>query len=185
MFATKHVVFPAVKVTEAPVCWLPSNAVTLKPAAILIEDASLFTPPRLTISAVLKFPVPVKLATQPPKLQCWKSCTIGVPPPPGVVTEICPLWAEVPAWSIAATEKLYVVLGERFWIVTLVPDTELTSVPFWKMRYWMVQLAPAVEPFQLRVRLLDVTFEAPRPVGTLGITVHPPAPEQAPMLVHG
>ena len=109
--------------TEAPVCLLPSNSVALKPAATLIEDASLSSPPRLTMSAVLKLPVPVKLAAQPPKLQCWKSCTIGVPPA-RVVTVICPLWAEVPAWSIAATEKRYVVLEARPEIVTLVPDTE-------------------------------------------------------------
>jgi hypothetical protein len=133
---------------------------------------------------VLKFPVPVKLATQPPKLQCWKSCTIAVPPP-WVVIVVCPLWAEVPAWSVAATEKRYVVLEARPEIVTLVPDTVLTSVPSRKMRYWMVQFGPAVEAFQLRFTLLDVTFEALRPLGTLGITVHPPPPEQFPMFVHG
>jgi hypothetical protein len=91
LVAVKQVVSPAVRTTEAPPCWLPSNSVTRKPAAILIEDASLSSPPRLTMSAVLKLPVPVKLAAQPVKPQCWKSCTIGVPPRGGVVTEICPL----------------------------------------------------------------------------------------------
>jgi len=86
---------------------------------------------------------------------------------------------------MAATEKRNVVLEARFDIVTLVPDTDATSVPFWKMRYWMVHPEPALEPFQLRVTLLEVTFEAPRPPGTLGITVHPPPPEQAPTLVQG
>jgi hypothetical protein len=58
-------------------------------------------------------------------------------------------------------------------------------VPFWKTRYWIVQPAPAVDAFQLRATLFDVTFEAVRPVGTLGITVHPPPPEQAPTIVQG
>src|SRR5262245_51076410 len=85
---------------------------------------------------------------------------------------------------MAASENRYVVLEARFWTVTLVPETELTSVPFWKMRYRMVQPAPAVEAFQLRLTLLEVTFEEVRPLGTLGITVQP-APEQFPMIVQG
>jgi hypothetical protein len=110
---------------------------------------------------------------------------MGVPPPPCVVTEIGALGAELPAWSIAPTEKENVVLEARPDIVALVPETWATCAPFWKTRYWMVQFEPAVEAFQLRVTLLDVTFEELRPVGTLGITVQPPDPEQAPMFVQG
>src|SRR5262245_16231320 len=83
--AVKHAVSPAVSTTDAPVCWLPSNRVTLNPAAIRIDEASLSMPPRLTRSAVLMLPAAVKPATQPPKLQCWNTCTIGVPPPPPLV----------------------------------------------------------------------------------------------------
>jgi hypothetical protein len=84
-----------------------------------------------------------------------------------------------------ATEKRNVVFAARLEIVTLVPVTEVTSVPFWKMRYWTVQVAPAVEALQLRVTLLEVTFEEVRPLGTLGIPVQAPPPEQAPMFVQG
>jgi hypothetical protein len=70
-------------------------------------------------------------------------------------------------------------------MLVLVPVTVETWVPFWKTRYWIVQLGPAVEALQLSVTVLDVTFEALSPPGTLGITVHPPDPEQAPRLVHG
>ena len=91
----------------------------------------------------------------------------------------------MPAWSIDATEKRYVVLATRLEMVTLVPVTEVTSEPFWKTRYWMVQEGPAVEAFQRRVTLFEVRFEAVRPPGTLGIPVQAPPPEQAPMLVQG
>jgi len=101
------------------------------------------------------------------------------------VTEIDPLVAELPAWSIDATAKVYVVLGVKLDTVWLVPVTVEICVPFWKTRYWMVQFGPAVAGFQARVTLLDVTFEELRPLGTLGITVHPPDPEQFPMFVHG
>jgi hypothetical protein len=77
------------------------------------------------------------------------------------------------------------VLAARLETVTLVPVTEVTSTPFWKMRYWMVQVGPAVEALQLRVTLPDVRFDAVRPLGTLGITVQAPPPEQVPMFVHG
>jgi hypothetical protein len=61
----------------------------------------------------------------------------------------------------------------------------MTSTPFWKMRYWIVQVGPAVEAFQRRVTLPEVRFEAVRPPGTLGIAVQAPPPEQAPMFVQG
>jgi hypothetical protein len=109
---------------------------------------------------------------------------MGVPPLL-VVTEIDALGAELPAWSIDPTEKENVVPEARPDTVTLVPETWLTCAPFWKTRYWIVQLGPAVDAFQLRVTLFDVTFEDARPVGTVGITVHPPDPEHAPMFVHG
>ena len=77
------------------------------------------------------------------------------------------------------------MLAARLEIVTLVPVTERTSVPFWKTRYWMVQVEPAVEALQPRFTLLEVTLEAARPLGTVGITVQAPPPEQAPMFVQG
>src|SRR6185436_4228582 len=72
---TKQAVSPPVRVIERPVWPSPSKRVARKPVAILIDDASLLTPPRLTRAAVSKLPVG-KLACQPPKLQCWKSWTV-------------------------------------------------------------------------------------------------------------
>ena len=119
----------------------------------------------------MKFPVPVKLAGPAAEAAMLeelhdRSAT------PGLGRD-----RDLPALGRGAGlvdrrhRETYVVLEARLEIVTLVPVTEVTSVPFWKMRYWMVQFGPAVEAFQLRVTLFDVTFEAVRPLGTVGITV--------------
>src|SRR5262245_2889003 len=73
---------------------------------------------------------------------------------------------------MATTVKEYVVLGASPLIVTLVVETCVTCVPFWKTRYWTVQLAPGVEAFQARLTLLLVLEGDVRPVGTLGSVVH-------------
>jgi hypothetical protein len=68
---TRQVVSPALMVTDVPVWLSPSKRMARYPAATRIEEASLFGTPAPARALVLKLPVALKLAAQPPKLQCW------------------------------------------------------------------------------------------------------------------
>jgi hypothetical protein len=96
------------------------------------------------MSAVLKFPVAVKLAAQPPKLQCWKSYRSAVPPRGGRGRDL-PALSGGTGLMISATEtesRVHGLVGD----VTLVPITEVTSVPFWKNGTGWVLVDPALAP---------------------------------------
>src|SRR5262245_52969318 len=89
---------------------------------------------------------------------------------------------------MASTEYWKVEHEGRPVRVTLVVDTVDTATPFSKTRYWIVQPVGAVDAFHERLTLLLVRLGEVSPVGTLGITVHPPPPPpppHGPRLIHG
>jgi hypothetical protein len=100
-----------------------------------------------------------------------------------VVTFIAVLCAELPAASLAATLKLYVVNGDKPVMVMLGLLVVPAATPFLKTVYPVKeQLTATVEAVQLRFVLLLVVPEACNPVGTLGTVVQA---LHVPMMVQG
>src|SRR5678816_796719 len=83
------------------------------------------------------------------------------------------LCAELPNSLMAATRKVWLVLGARPHTEAVVFGVCWFCVPSMNTRYWTVQLAPGVEGFQRRSMHVLVWLGDVSPVGTLGSTEQP------------